>query len=61
MAEPWRREKPGRVIRHDSMVSHAMRALGEPLLAAYVWRGDLATHARLTESPIIPESKKLWP
>ena len=53
---PWRREKPGTVIRHDSMVSHAMRALGEPLLAAYVWRGDLATHAR-----IIPESKKLRP
>jgi hypothetical protein len=59
--EPWRREKPGTVIRHDSMVSHAMRALGEPLLAAYVWRGDLATHAQLTESPIIPESKKRQP
>ena len=45
--EPWRRELPGTVIRHDSMVSHATRALAEPLLAAYVWRGDLATHARI--------------
>jgi quercetin dioxygenase-like cupin family protein len=45
--EPWRREPPGTVIRHDSMVTHATRALAEPLLAAYVWRGDLATHARI--------------
>jgi hypothetical protein len=45
--EPWRREPPSAVIRHDSMVSHATRALADPLLAAYVWRGDLATHARI--------------
>ena len=45
--EPWRRESPGTVIRHDSMVTHATRALAEPLLAAYVWRGDLATYARI--------------
>src|SRR5215469_11473378 len=25
--EPWRREPPGTVIRHDSMVTHATRAL----------------------------------
>jgi quercetin dioxygenase-like cupin family protein len=46
----WRREKPGTVIRHDSMVPHATRALAEPLLAAYVWRGDLATYARIIAS-----------
>ena len=50
--EPWRREPPGAVIRHDSMVTHATRALAEPLLAAYVWRGDLATHARILAHPM---------
>ncbi|HKF62393.1 MAG TPA: dimethylsulfonioproprionate lyase family protein [Dongiaceae bacterium] len=50
--EPWRREPPGAVIRHDSMVTHATRALAEPLLAAYVWQGDLATHARIIASPM---------
>ena len=50
--EPWRREPPSAVIRHDSMVSHATRALADPLLAAYVWRGDLATHARILAKPM---------
>ena len=45
---PWRRRPAGEVIRHDSMVPHATRALGDPLLAVYVWRGDLDTHARIT-------------
>jgi quercetin dioxygenase-like cupin family protein len=45
---PWRRRPPGDVIRHESMVSHATRALADPLLAVYVWRGDLDTHARIT-------------
>jgi len=46
--EPWRREPPGAVIRHESMMPHATRTLAEPLLAAYLWRGDLATYARIT-------------
>ena len=54
--EPWRREPPGAVIRHDSMVTHATRALAEPLLAAYVWRGDLATHARILAHPMNSDS-----
>jgi hypothetical protein len=45
--EPWRREPPGRVIRHETMELHATRTLAEPLLAAYLWRGDLATDARI--------------
>jgi hypothetical protein len=49
--EPWRREPPGAVIRHESMMPHATRTLAEPLLAAYLWRGDLATHARIIASP----------
>ena len=45
---PWRREPLGSVIRHETMVPHATRALDEPLLAVYLWRGDLKTHARIT-------------
>lgn len=47
---PWRREPPGMVIRHETMVPHATRTLDEPLLAVYVWRGDLKTHARITKA-----------
>jgi hypothetical protein len=44
---PWRGEPPGTAIYHAPMVRHAARADTGPLLALYVWRGDLATHARL--------------
>jgi hypothetical protein len=47
--DTWRREPPGAVIRHDSMVPHATRTLAEPLLAVYLWQGDLATHARIVD------------
>ncbi len=46
----WRREPPGGVIRHETMMPHATRTLDEPLLAVYVWRGDLMTHARIANS-----------
>ena len=46
-AGPWRSEPPDRVIHHPSLVPHAMRAGTRPLLAAYVWQGDLGQHARL--------------
>jgi Dimethlysulfonioproprionate lyase len=45
---PWRREPPAAIIYHAPGVRHAMRAGLSPLLAVYVWRGDLATHARLS-------------
>jgi Dimethlysulfonioproprionate lyase len=45
---PWRPEPPGTAIVHAPHVRHATRAGDAPLLAIYVWRGDLATHARLT-------------
>ncbi len=45
--DPWRLEPPGRVIRHETMMPHATRTLAEPLLAIYLWRGDLKTHARI--------------
>jgi quercetin dioxygenase-like cupin family protein len=44
---PWRRKPPGAVVHHAPNLSHATRAGVEPLLAIYLWRGDLATHARL--------------
>ncbi len=46
---PWRREPPGAVIHHAPNVRHATRAGASPMLAIYLWRGDLGTHARLTE------------
>jgi len=44
---PWRSEAAGAVIHHASGVPHAMRAGMTLLLALYVWRGTLGTHARL--------------
>jgi hypothetical protein len=44
---PWREEAPGAVILHSSGVPHATRTGAEPLLAVYLWSGDLETHARL--------------
>jgi len=45
---PWRTEAPGAVIHHGAEVAHATRAGDSPLLAIYLWSGDLGTHARLT-------------
>jgi hypothetical protein len=49
--DAWRRQPPGTVIRHETMVPHATRTLAEPLLAVYLWQGDLATHARIVIGP----------
>jgi hypothetical protein len=48
--EPWTHRLPGARIEHPSNVPHAMRALSEPLLALYLWRGAIAEPARLTSS-----------
>lgn len=45
--DPWHVEPPGSVIRHETMMPHATRTLSEPLLAVYIWQGDLKTHARI--------------
>ena len=45
---PWREEAAGAVIHHPPNMPHATRAGGAPLLALYLWRGELATHAKLT-------------
>jgi quercetin dioxygenase-like cupin family protein len=36
-------QPPGALIFHPSNISHAMRTDGDPLLAIYSWRGDLAS------------------
>jgi len=43
----WRAEVAGAVIRHEPDEMHAMRAGETPLLAAYLWMGELATFARI--------------
>ena len=44
---PWRDEPAGTAICHEPYARHATRAGRSPLLAVYLWRGDLATHATL--------------
>ena len=45
---PWREWGPGTAIHHPPGMRHATRAGPAPLLAIYLWRGDLATHASFT-------------
>lgn len=40
---PFAPRPPGALILHASGIGHAMRTGTEPLLALYVWRGDLVT------------------
>ncbi len=40
--EPWTARPPGAFILHTSGVAHAMATAAEPLLALYVWYGDMA-------------------
>jgi len=44
---PWRREPPGSAIHHVPNIPHATRTGVDPLLAVYLWTGDLDTHASL--------------
>jgi quercetin dioxygenase-like cupin family protein len=54
--EEWRTEQAGAAIHHSSQLGHAMRAGEAPLCALYLWRGDLATDAKLTGQPRGPAS-----
>jgi hypothetical protein len=47
--EEWRESMGGAAIHHPPRVAHAMQAGGAPLCALYLWRGDLATNAALTD------------
>jgi quercetin dioxygenase-like cupin family protein len=44
---PWRREPSGSAIYHTANIPHATRTGADPLLAIYLWTGDLETHASL--------------
>ena len=44
---PWKAQAPGSLIEHPSGLVHATRTGDEPLLALYLWWGDIATPARL--------------
>ena len=44
---PWRRVQPGTAIHHPPGLPHATRTGGDPLVALYLWRGEIATPARL--------------
>lgn len=46
--EAWREGIGGAAIHHPAHLAHAMQAGVEPLLALYLWRGDIATPAALT-------------
>jgi hypothetical protein len=48
---PWRERPPGTVIYHPPDLPHATRTRDAPLLALYLWHGELATHAKLTGNP----------
>jgi hypothetical protein len=39
--DSWRHRSAGSVIQHDPEVAHAMRTGDRPLLAIYLWRGDV--------------------
>jgi quercetin dioxygenase-like cupin family protein len=45
--EPWRRVAPGTAIHHPPGLPHATRTGGEPLVALYIWQGEIGIHARL--------------
>ena len=38
---PFAPRPPGMIVHHPSWLPHAIRTSDEPLLALYVWRGDL--------------------
>ena len=46
----WRVLPPGTLIHHQSNVKHAIRTIGEPMMALYVWRGgDLTQKSTIQE------------
>jgi quercetin dioxygenase-like cupin family protein len=47
-AEAWRTVAPGTPIHHPPDLPHATRTGAAPLLALYLWRGAIATAARLS-------------
>lgn len=44
----WRETPPNSLIHHSSNEVHATQTNRQPMMAAYLWIGDLATNAKLT-------------
>jgi uncharacterized RmlC-like cupin family protein len=49
-ADHWVEQPAGKIIHHPPFVPHATRGLDHALAAIYLWRGDLATEAKLDET-----------
>ena len=49
--EPWAPRPPGSLIHHPGGITHAMNTGDEPMLAVWLWRGDLDTLPTLTGEP----------
>ncbi len=47
----FERKPPGALILHRSGIGHAMKTEAEPLLALWVWRGDLGTAPVYVDDP----------
>ena len=47
---PWTSRATGSLVQHPSGLVHATRTGDDPLLALYLWWGDIETHARLMPS-----------
>lgn len=50
-ADPYRQRPAGVPIHHAPWQPHAMRTPGEPLLAIYLWTGDVLSPAALMQEP----------
>ncbi len=50
--EPWAPRPPGAFILHPSGIAHAMATQAEPLLALYLWYGDMAGPVTFTEGAL---------
>jgi hypothetical protein len=50
-ADNWVEQPVGAFIHHPPFVPHATRGLDHALAALYLWRGDLATEAKLDSTP----------
>ncbi len=51
----WRRLAPGDFVLHQSEEPHAMRTLGDPLLALFAWVSDLDSEPRIVDPPCEPQ------
>jgi len=49
-SKDWQARKPGEYFIHTENQSHAMKTMGEPILALWAWVGDLEQWAKWVEN-----------